>query len=446
MVKKRAKTGEIESLYLPLSVFAILGKTENAEDVETGRDMAKALFRKASIERLSSPDQLDELLVVVKPNGWIALCSICLLILGIGIWSFVGSIPITAQGKGILLEPTGLQTVTNRTAGLLVKILVSTGDDVKEGQLIAILDNPILSIKLTSAQHNLVGIREALKHLEDEYAVEKEIKQNELKSKIDLETSLLEEQKKKISELTENMQKAPETQKSSLEQQITENRIRLEEYQKELQLLQSQILLSETSTKIQEMRWELQKAQTEADLLSEEKNGLFITAPKDGRVIQLDVDLGKQIPAGTSIMWMEAAEDQNKPLPFYAFIPTSMGEKIKEGMEAQINLLSVNQQLYGYLLGTVSEVLPYAASESAQQLAGISSKELKEYLQMGPSSMLVLITLTPDPSTPSGYKWTTKKGPSQRLGIGSKGDVRIIIEKKSPISYVLPPVKTMRKQ
>jgi hypothetical protein len=62
------------------------------------------LFRQEALERLSSPERLDELMRVVNLKSWLPLGTIGAL-LGAGlIWSFVGRIPITTSGRGMLVQ------------------------------------------------------------------------------------------------------------------------------------------------------------------------------------------------------------------------------------------------------------------------------------------------------------------------------------------------------
>ncbi|MEM9815804.1 MAG: hypothetical protein AAF827_05255, partial [Cyanobacteria bacterium P01_D01_bin.6] len=64
----------------------------------------KDLFRKESLERLSSPERLDELMTIVNLKTWLPLGTIGVL-LGLGlIWSLVGRIPVTTSGRGHLVE------------------------------------------------------------------------------------------------------------------------------------------------------------------------------------------------------------------------------------------------------------------------------------------------------------------------------------------------------
>lgn len=69
-------------------------------------DSPNSIFRRESLERLSSPEQLDQLMQVVNSRSWLALGALGALVsLAVG-WSIWGRIPIMAAGKGILVHPT----------------------------------------------------------------------------------------------------------------------------------------------------------------------------------------------------------------------------------------------------------------------------------------------------------------------------------------------------
>jgi len=63
--------------------------------------MENNLFRKSSLERISSPDQLNEYLRVLNPGILIILAGFFAIILAVGIWAFTGIIPDTAKINGI---------------------------------------------------------------------------------------------------------------------------------------------------------------------------------------------------------------------------------------------------------------------------------------------------------------------------------------------------------
>lgn len=69
-------------------------------------DSKTSIFRKESLERLSSPEQLDQLMQVVNAKSWMPLATLGSLLLLAVIWSIFGRIPVTAIGKGALVHPT----------------------------------------------------------------------------------------------------------------------------------------------------------------------------------------------------------------------------------------------------------------------------------------------------------------------------------------------------
>lgn len=68
-------------------------------------DEKTSIFRKESLERLSSPEQLDQLMQVVNAKSWMPLATLGSLLALAVIWSVLGRIPITAIGKGALVHP-----------------------------------------------------------------------------------------------------------------------------------------------------------------------------------------------------------------------------------------------------------------------------------------------------------------------------------------------------
>ena len=63
--------------------------------------MAKSVFRKKAMDRISSPEQLSEYLRVTTPGIWIVLASIVLLLTGILVWSAVGVLETTKEARAV---------------------------------------------------------------------------------------------------------------------------------------------------------------------------------------------------------------------------------------------------------------------------------------------------------------------------------------------------------
>ena len=60
--------------------------------------MDESLFRKKSLDRISSPEQLGDYLHVTSPAVWLILTAIILLLVGMLIWSTTASIDSFASG------------------------------------------------------------------------------------------------------------------------------------------------------------------------------------------------------------------------------------------------------------------------------------------------------------------------------------------------------------
>ena len=111
------------------------------ETLEHASNMNKPLYRQAALERLSSPEQLDRLMQITQPAGWLSLLALGLVILAAIMWGIFGSIPVQVTGQGILLSAGGIHDVVSPGAGLIISMPVSAGDVVQAGQIIATLDD-----------------------------------------------------------------------------------------------------------------------------------------------------------------------------------------------------------------------------------------------------------------------------------------------------------------
>ncbi len=102
--------------------------------------MKKEIFRKEALERMSSPEQLDELMPVTSPRGWIALVGFGSILLLIIIWGFLGRIDTSTKGSGALIREGGLHRYITPRDGEVIDVFVTVGDKVKKGdKLVKIL-------------------------------------------------------------------------------------------------------------------------------------------------------------------------------------------------------------------------------------------------------------------------------------------------------------------
>ena len=56
------------------------------------QDMNKQIFRKKSVDRMSSPEQLNDYIKVTNPGVWMALAAIVILLVGVCVWGVFGKL------------------------------------------------------------------------------------------------------------------------------------------------------------------------------------------------------------------------------------------------------------------------------------------------------------------------------------------------------------------
>jgi hypothetical protein len=102
--------------------------------------MSNRIFRKVALERLASPEQLDQMMLVTSPKGWLALLGVGGLLLVAIIWGVFGTIPTTVPGEGILIRGDGVKLIDSALSGRVTKIVVNVGDLVEAGQAVATIE------------------------------------------------------------------------------------------------------------------------------------------------------------------------------------------------------------------------------------------------------------------------------------------------------------------
>lgn len=90
-----------------------------------------------SLEQMASPERLDQLMRVVKPQDWIPALAVGGFTAIALVWSVVGRIPMTVAGQGALLAPQRVVELQSPIAGQLETLRVQDGQWVKKDEVLA---------------------------------------------------------------------------------------------------------------------------------------------------------------------------------------------------------------------------------------------------------------------------------------------------------------------
>ena len=103
--------------------------------------MAKQIYRKALLERMSSPDQLDKMIVITSPSFWLALLGGTAIVVVALVWSVFGRLPIKTEATGVFVPEQGTFYLAANTSGIVSALQVEIGDYVEQGDVVMTLSD-----------------------------------------------------------------------------------------------------------------------------------------------------------------------------------------------------------------------------------------------------------------------------------------------------------------
>lgn len=409
----------------------------------------KEIFRKVSLDRLSSPEQLDMLTRVTTPAGWLSLVVLGVIVAMALVWGFWGSIPITVYGQGILLSQGGLSNVVTLGAGQVTEVVVQVNDLVQRGQVVARIAQPILLNELRNTRNEL---EEAQSH----YQRLVEFSQKDMQFQIAgfqaqraiMETAITTQEQRRTF-LRERLDKQQqlldkgliipsrvETTRQDLasaQEQIEAQKIKIED-----QRSQEYSLRNRTENSIKESEYRINALQRKITLM---ENRLTydsrVVSKVSGKVVEVKVSPGQVVAMGTSVLSLEF---QERKLEAMLYVPAVDGKKVQPGMEINLVPSSVKKEEHGSVLGLVSYVSDYPATYQGMMQV-LENEQLAQSLSREAAPYAIKADLIPDSVTVSGYKWSSGKGPPLTIQAGTMCLAEITVEQKRPIDYVVPYLK-----
>lgn len=405
----------------------------------------KSIFRKVALERLSSPEQLDRLMTVTSPRGWIALGGFCLIVFFALLWSIFGRIPTTIEGTGILMSSGGIREVEVVGAGVVSDVRVEVGDSVARGDLMAVVGQPQLEQQVAQARDRVALLEEELRKRENFTSRNTALEIRTLERERDDALRQLEAVRERISWLEGRLEAQREARDLGLitPDVVQETVQELETARGELTGLELQLqnndlrrLLIENRAEesVEEVEERLRRARRELQALELDlEQTSRVVSPYTGYVREIRTDVGQMVTAGQALASIEMA---GAPLQAVVFVPTE-GKRIQAGMNAQVSPVTVKREEYGYMLGRVEFVSNQPATPQGMRRT-LGNEILVEQLARQGAPFLVEVDLTEDSATTSGFRWSSPQGPPLRVESGTICTVRVVVEEERPISLVLP--------
>jgi HlyD family secretion protein len=419
-------------------------------DVEVpGADTGKRIFRDAALKRLNSPEQLDQRIAVIPPAMRLLAASTTVIILAALVWAVFGSIPTRVFGRGLLMaDKEGNYAIAPIASGLVVEVLVNTGDHVVAGAKIASIEQKLLKSQIDNAVAQVDRLEANLAQLKSANAAQiRRIDETAIRQQLAIGEQMAanEVRRERLRQLIDGY----EGQRAKLGM-TSQNEVisRQEQYdQTALELANAKARKVEIEAVAQKKRDDLaeieRQKQAEIDLQKAEVDqlrvqmaiGSIVKAPISGVIREVRVGEGDVATAGDVLATMAQNDGSNTEV--LALLRGDLRKRVAVGMEAHIVPAGINKEEYGSMRGRVVSVSSEDVSE--QHVNQILRNTLLTKNLLGDAvPLLAWIELVPAKQNPSGFAWWSGVGPPYKITTGSVVTIDIVIEQVRPISLVIP--------
>ena len=153
-----------------------------------------------------------------------------------------------------------------------------------------------------------------------------------------------------------------------------------------------------------------------------------------GRVDSVVVEEGMLLTRGQNVA---VVKEGDEPLQAFVFVPGEQGKQLKKGMKVQVLPTTVKAEEFGSIQGEVTSVSKFPVTEDEMFLL-LENQSLVDTLRTGDAQLRVDVKLLRDPSTPSGFKWSSAQGPPFTITRGTLCSATFVLGEERPINLVLP--------
>lgn len=414
---------------------------------------APSFFRKSALEKLSTPEKLDQLIQVTSPRAWIALCTIGIALATAVAWGCFGRVKTKVNTAGILLGGEVYDLVAT-SQGQLVSLSIAVGDEVRKGQVIAVIDQPELLQQVEAAEASLQERRYELQQLLSFGSKETQLQNDLIAQQRRSLQQQIESEEKNIAFLRQQLAAERNLLDKGLitRPQVVASEQNLANTQNQIEVLRAQLIQLSTQAlntdfnqeqRITVVRQRIAQEEIRLEQLREQyKIKSAITSPHDGVVVEVLSSTGTVVGMGTPLFKLknELQVADNGNIRGILYVPSQDGKKIKVGMEALVVPATVKPQEYGYMKARVTYVSAFPVTQQGMMTSMKNDQLVQGLLQMG-APFEVFVEFEKDTKSYSGYAWTSAAGPEISINAGTSCSGKITVQEQAPIAMVIPAFK-----
>ncbi len=381
-------------------------------------------------------------------KAWLALCVLIAMTLAVILWAVWGEVSSYVKANGIILSRAGMVfDAASSNGGKLARILPAVGEAAAEGDLVAEILDPEIMERYSGAV-SLAGERAGI--LQDRESEARE--ENALASQnIARQRARLGELERTGRELIEKADERLQVDQSLLERGIV-NRASVERSEHALDLarrnlfdamrrrdeLEAWELLrrNETQARVTLAKAEHQEAERQVKELAAVMRTWRIQAPVSGRVTEIKAQVGATLAQGQSVISIETGSEG---LDVLIYVPPIDGKRVEAGMPTLVSPATARHEEFGYMIGTVESLSEFPASLNGM-IAVLQNEDLARTFSKAGPPYPGRVALTLDPSTASGFAWTSPQAAGIDITPETLAEVEVEVEVSTqpPAELVLP--------
>ena len=354
-------------------------------------------------------------------------------------WALSPGVDVEVEGSGVLLQPDSRVGVYARSAGQVQKLFHAVGDPIGKGAVVASLDR----IDQAAPGGGLVlGNPDALQRQGEALARQ----QAAIRAQMNAINRTNQPVAKQLQALETLRQDEVIPRYSPLWVGAQDLYLR---NQSQIKALEGQLAVLDAS-----------QAELDGQRLSQE-----VLAPRSGRLLSLSVAPGQAVAPGQRIGTIgPAAQRADRPRSAVGLFSDADAARLRPGDEIKLDPLLQSRdryggttQRYGSVIGRIVNISPSNADlAEVSRVVGdpelatsLMARSRQAALGEGGDPMataadkliapVVLVTVALEgAATASGLRWSSGLGPDLRLENGTPAKLKVVVERRSPVSYLMP--------
>jgi len=415
-----------------------------------------SLFRSAAVERLGTPDRLDEPIRVTVPSAWLALVALLVLVVVGGVAGVLVVVPVKVRGEGIIISAAGVLDVPFAATGRVAGIAVQSGAYVERGTVVARLDQPELRRELEQAradERDLQDQRQRVRnflirsrHAHAEVAVQQ---RRDIEQSLGLVRQRLRFLQERAAIEAQLYEKQATTRQKLVDAQIdigrTEEEIAAQQQRLKQLDLDDAITSIEGERELLDLDLKVAAAERRVAALTDRlKQAEEVVTPYAGTVVEFKRNAGELVRQGEALLSLlpDQGSGSGGALGVTLFVSGADGKKIAPGMVVEVSPSTVRREEYGFMLGRVRAVAALPATEEGM-MRTLKNRQLVAALSVGGAPFQVDVEFETDSATRTGYRWSSSAGPDAAITPGTLAAGQIWVQRLPLVEIAFPAMRRL---